>query len=501
MESKSKFLVLNPSPEGLDKVLGKANLQQSKNGPFEAVFLLGDVLSESIEKLPTTKLSVQTYFSEGVNGRSNALEPFNGDSVLNDVDQNLTFLNSKVNIFKISSGFNIMVVSGKAEQDEEEEIMNIIRENKLPIDILLTNHWPLSIANQQKLHLVGNKIIDVIVKAVKPRYLFAVGHDKGKFFENKPFAWSSGEITRFISLGEEGSGERWFYAFSISNKITPEDIPLQENPFEVVETHLVTSKRPIEETDKVVEVKKPKIVSPDECFFCLSNPKTETHMIISIGTQTYLTTAKGPLTRPNRYLPFSGHIIIIPIEHIPTIRSKYPNVIESPIYQEVEQYYTTLVKTFSKQNDFYKLISFEVNRLANVHQGIQLIPVPGNLLEKFPRSLESRVTINNEKHEGRQPLEFKKFTDSKDPALVEIINTSDHIIFTLFISESEREIYICALSGGDKSVDFQFPRRVMAHLLNLPRRVYWDQCKQSKVEESKDCEEFKKYYHDYDFTL
>ena len=44
MSNKHKFLVLNSSPEGLDKVIEKANLQNQKIGPFEAILLLGDVL-------------------------------------------------------------------------------------------------------------------------------------------------------------------------------------------------------------------------------------------------------------------------------------------------------------------------------------------------------------------------------------------------------------------------------------------------------------------------
>ena len=31
----------------------------------------------------------------------------------------------------------------------------------------------------------------------------------------EPFAWSTGEITRFISLAQEGGSKKWFYAFSI----------------------------------------------------------------------------------------------------------------------------------------------------------------------------------------------------------------------------------------------------------------------------------------------
>src|SRR4051812_48876132 len=35
---------------------------------------------------------------------------------------------------------------------------------------------------------------------------------------------------------------------------------------------------------------------PESCFFCLSNPSIQKHLITSIGSDAYLTTAKGPLT-------------------------------------------------------------------------------------------------------------------------------------------------------------------------------------------------------------
>ena len=40
MSDKVKFLILNPSPDNLNKILEKSNTQYTKNGPFEATILL-----------------------------------------------------------------------------------------------------------------------------------------------------------------------------------------------------------------------------------------------------------------------------------------------------------------------------------------------------------------------------------------------------------------------------------------------------------------------------
>ncbi|KAL6496525.1 hypothetical protein OROGR_029783 [Orobanche gracilis] len=47
----------------------------------------------------------------------------------------------------------------------------------------------------------------------------------------------------------------------------------------------------------------------NECWFCLSSPSVESHLITSIGEYCYCAVAKGPLVQ--------DHVLIIPIEHVP----------------------------------------------------------------------------------------------------------------------------------------------------------------------------------------
>ena len=46
----------------------------------------------------------------------------------------------------------------------------------------------------------------------------------------EPFAWSTGEITRFISLAQEEDQKKWFYAFSIGLE-QDKNTNVIENPF------------------------------------------------------------------------------------------------------------------------------------------------------------------------------------------------------------------------------------------------------------------------------
>lgn len=506
-----KYLILNPNPENLDEILQKSNIQNKKNGPFDAIFLLGDVLPKGIN-LPKVPIDGRTYFTKGtaeicvdITSYLEARPGMPSHDDMTDLDkltvvENLTYLKSSVTILTLKSKQTVMAVNADGETEKQDEVRKAMETNSQPIDILITYDWPQAIARLQELMLIGNRFIDDIVKHVKPRYHFAVGLKEGKFFENKPFKWDNGAITRFISLGLEGSGSKWFYAFTMNSDAHEVEVNLGINPF----TNSESYKRSIEIVDDSNPVvKKQRVVTPDQCFFCLSNPSVETHMIISIGTYAYLTVAKGPLTRSNQNLPFSGHAIIIPIEHIPTLRLENSHILDSPIFQEMENFKQSLVKAYVGNNTIYKLVFFEIDLKTNIHHHTQVLPIPDHLFEKFESALYSQAELNNNKFSGKNhKLVFKKFENERDEELLKLMNSTDHMMFTLYDSETEKSIYIAELSDiGITMVDLQFPRRVLANLLNLRKRIYWENCKQPKYKESQDCEAFKNFYQNYDFTI
>ncbi|RCK60481.1 CWF19-like protein DRN1 [Candida viswanathii] len=470
----AKFLVLNPSPDALDKVLEKANVQYTKNGPFESTILLGDVLPKGTS-LPSTKVLGSTYFTEGKNGMSDEIKE--DESNLVDVVPNVTFARPPLRVIKTVGGFTIMIVSKLVEFELP----------KIDIDILVTYEWPQSIA--KLLTTFGSEKVDELVSKIKPRYHFAVGNEAGKFFELEPFAWTTGQVTRFISLGQEGSGDKWFYAFNLSNV---DDIPTK-----LIDNPITSRKREREVENKEEkprnEAKKAKVVSPDQCFFCVGNANTETHMIVSIGSSSYMTIAKGPLTRSNKNLLFFGHGILIPIEHTATVPQ------DSSVREELLKYQDTLVAAFDEQKPDLKLIFWEISRDSNIHHHIQFLPVQDTLLNKFPNSLNLRAKLNNDKFKKNQKLHFDKFADKEDPALKKILETNNYMMFTVCNSKTERFYYVAPLNANP--IDIQFPRRVLAHVLNLPDRVHWDKCQQPKLKEMADCDNFKSFYQKYDFTV
>ena len=98
------------------------------------------------------------------------------------------------------------------------------------------------------------------------------------------------------------------------------------------------------------------------CWFCLSSPDVESHLVISIGEAYYCALAKGPLV-PN-------HVLMIPVEHC-------PSTLLMPSEAEVElgRYKNALVKYFEKQGKtavFFEWVS-QNSRHANLQVRIPFI--------------------------------------------------------------------------------------------------------------------------------
>jgi diadenosine tetraphosphate (Ap4A) HIT family hydrolase len=98
------------------------------------------------------------------------------------------------------------------------------------------------------------------------------------------------------------------------------------------------------------------------CWFCLSSPDVESHLVISIGDGYYCALAKGPLV--------PEHVLVIPVEHFPT-------TITMPAEPEAElrRYKNALGKYFEKQGKtavYFEWVS-QQSRHANLQVMIPLV--------------------------------------------------------------------------------------------------------------------------------
>jgi diadenosine tetraphosphate (Ap4A) HIT family hydrolase len=135
----------------------------------------------------------------------------------------------------------------------------------------------------------------------------------------------------------------------------------------------------------------------DSCWFCLSNPKVEKHLIVSIGTEIYATLAKGPVissTDVESKVPGLGHILLIPITHYPTF-GKIPMESQIEVVAELEKYKSSIRRMFDKYDQ--DLVLFEVSResfTGMTHAHIQIVPVPRSKSDQVEKVAREQAALN-----------------------------------------------------------------------------------------------------------
>lgn len=238
----------------------------------------------------------------------------------------------------------------------------------------------------------------------------------------------------------------------------------------------------------------PKPIAPDTCWFCLSNPNLAKHLIVSIGTECYVTLPKGqivPTHNASDYpdakvpnVPGGGHVLIVPITHYPTYAT-IPSDLAGPILEETESYKRALHAMFAKHHAHP--LSFEVGRLSakGGHAHWQVIPVPS--------SIPPQTIIDAFKAEGeRLRIDFEDFDASSNPG------TGDRGYFKMELPDGRKIVHW--LKDG-VPFPIQFGRQVLVGLLGMPERFDWKDCVQSEDQDKEDAQRFKEAFKPFDPSL
>lgn len=460
-----------------------------------------------------------------------------------EIVPNLHFLGKRSTV-KTSEGVRIVTLGGKLDNNSSDgkssdlySPFHTIGDAKAlygtdTVDILLTTLWPASIRNHSKIQLLENQIspvghehISALCSHLKPRYHFSV--TPTLFFEREPFfhqstpgQLDSRAVTRFISLSAFGAPkQKSFYAFVLSTVVDPnvplpigttaspwtleqklnkrqaiDPEPLLNNGFNKTRRKSGKEKFPNKKGHRSFRL------SPDECFFCLSNPNLETHLVSSIGEDAYTTIAKGPLTtsKINEHfgINFPAHLLIIPLAHSPTLASiPEEDNIREKTFIEMIQYRKALQDMISKvSKNKLGAVTYEISRTKGVHTHWQFIPVPVTFISKGLVEAAFKMEAEN--------LSYPAF-EVREPEP----NFSDENFFRIWIwtppnEESPQGHTQCLTMSicEDLRFSLQFGRIVLAKLLGIEDRIQWRECMQSKEEERSDNEKFKAAFKEFDFT-
>lgn len=478
-----------------------------------------------------------------------------------EVCPNLYFL-GKRGTLKTAEGIRISALGGRFESDESQSkpASNVAGRFQSTYneadaralfgthsaDILITNQWPkgirigsrVSVPEDESLLPAEIQGIADVCATLKPRYHFSASDHF--FYEREPFFHMPTEdnpdakpLTRFISMASYDSKQKAMYAFSLDPKAAPPlTVPADAtaSPLSALQTKrkgLPSQKESFKRfavTDedhhhhhhpRKRQRDRAPPPGPDQCFFCLSNPNIATHLITSIGDESYLTTAKGPLPPKNFFptLGFPGHMLIIPFTHSPTLSSIADPTTRTNTYTEMQRYRTSLHQMLAKKSPTLGAVTWEVSRGTGIHDHWQFLPVPLDLLRNGLVEAAFKVEAEN--------LSYPRFTTLPQDSTADP-STEPGDFFRLWIwtptdtvaadqtttTESnpappvtgEEKILMLELTP-DFRFDLQFGRRVMAKLLELDGRMNWKDAKQTQEEEEADADAFREAFRPFDFSM
>lgn len=463
--------------------------------------------------------------------------------------------------------------------------------------------WPSGVWQGSKTSL-GAKPGDIpategvaeLCAALRPRYHLTAS--AGEFFyEREPFfhppaedgkaVTSAQAVTRFISLAPFGNAAKAkaMYAFNLQGGgDTSVAIPIGStmSPFFKDRGQQSRKRRAPDETDhdpysrfahgkraqhrremaqhgRRGKRQKP---GPDQCFFCLANPSLPLHMVCSIGDESYVASAKGPLPAPggkegsggtfaDRGLDFPCHVLVVPLPHAPTFSAMTEQQVEEAgggagagggdaaektraralaeadaaterTWREMTRFREAIQAMVARRSD-HKLgvVTWEISRSTGVHLHWQMVPVPAELVTKGLVEAGFKVEAENYGYpaiteqtgdaakKGVTPLlgrdYFRVWTWADDGEAI----TGKCLVMRLDdAGDANNGTSDGAKNGADADVpparrfDLQFGRRVVAKLLGLEQtRAVWQDCAQTVAEETRDAERFKVAFKDWDFTL
>jgi len=516
-----KILVAGDAEGNLAGLFKKVGAVNSKAGPFEMLLCVGSFfgpgnLGWQDYKAGRCKVPLPVYILGPNKQDEVACYP---DLEGAELCENVVYL-GRQGSFTTNEGLKIAYMSGVQSadplmaKDYNSSLQNIQSlESSLRwddsryngVDILLTSDWAKGITNRanQKTETrdleVGSPLVSRLALLSRPRYHFC--GLQGEHYERVPYrnhqsgAEMSKHVTRFIALAKVGNREKakWLYAFNIVPLKNMErlelvaqppgvtDIPFTQEHIEVQgekkQQFFYDMNAKMEDEGKGKKRKHDggeeggKRAPAGPCWFCLSSPEVEKHLIVSVGEHSYLALAKGALT--------PDHVMILPISHHQCIAN-----LPEDVSEEIDKFKSAVRKMYKKQGKMP--VIFERN-FKTQHLQLQIVPV----------LKDDATTVKRE------------FLDQAASREIDLNEIPSHVPLTQLAVQGQPYFFVETpnkdkLFGRiNKGFPIQFGREVLCseQLLDMPEKEDWKSCKLSQDEEKEHTKDFRKQFSPFDFTL
>lgn len=229
------------------------------------------------------------------------------------------------------------------------------------------------------------------------------------------------------------------------------------------------------------------------CWFCLSNPSVEEHLVVSVGEHNYLAMAKGGLTQE--------HLLLVPIEHSASLDASQ----SSPAFVELQNYQRALTDCYAKRD--MDLIYWE-RKLDSTsghvtsdknHAALQTLALPKIAFKDVQAGFDAQL-----EHFGLIFMDLQP-----DQTVSSVAGQSGYLFLDMpplaaaegSSEEAPKRRRLIAIIPDKKRVPLQLPRRVIAQALGVPEREDWKACSMSRDEEDTACSNVKEEFGPFDFTL
>ncbi|TPX66204.1 hypothetical protein SpCBS45565_g04650 [Spizellomyces sp. 'palustris'] len=237
-----------------------------------------------------------------------------------------------------------------------------------------------------------------------------------------------------------------------------------------------------------------------QCWFCLSNPALEKQLIVSIGSEVYLTLAKGGL------VDWGGHMLVVPIAHYTSMRQMQTldgaeGATAQAALAEMEKFKSALRDMYTARGDI--MVCFEIfggggnaDVMRMQHMHLQLVPLPADLLPDL-----EKIFLDEAAEEGLEVVQDGRLPDAVTAPYcrVEIPAAEQTRVLVFRPSaakvEEVRRLTLEAAQGGRRPprvMNLQFGRKVLSTLLGKPDRINWKNCILPETEEQRLTEEMRR---------
>ncbi|EDV56492.1 CWF19-like protein 1 homolog isoform X1 [Drosophila erecta] len=522
MDAGTKILVVGDVRGRFKQLFQRVEQVNKKAGPFEILCCVGDFFGEEKqnEELIAYKngfkhITVPTYVL-GPNRKEHG--KYFENLADGEICTNLTYLGRR-GVYTLSSGVKIAYLSGLEAQGtadsagSEHEFTKAdviaVRNSCLVskncsteyrgVDVLLTSQWPFGM--QEKENATASKLVSFLCREIKPRYHFCAIN--GTHYESAPFRMPKDETTqfelctRFISLADVGNAEKAKYIYALSLKPVDKSRLLDlvqkttneiQCPFIGLDLGGAINKNDSSENrqyfydmdggsrkrqggDNNKRDKRPKIpqIEQDKCWFCLSSPDVEKHLIITVGEHFYLALAKGPINK--------HHVMILSTKHVPCAAQLSPDD-----WEELNKFKAALRKFFKTLG---QVVCFTERHYKSVHLQINVLAFEEGYAWKIKHSFEDKAEEFNLEFETLPALDSEKMLPEMGP---------------YFLAELPDDSTL--ITRQMKHFPIHFARDVFCseNLLNCDEKVNWKDCLLDKDEEVTYVEDFRKAFAPFDFT-